>query len=342
MPRSLVALGSNLGDRAARIRAALDAIAQLPSVADLRVSSLHETDPIGGHSGQAPFLNAAASFATELSAERLHAALQVIELAQGRTRAARWDARTLDLDLLLHGEEILNTPSLVLPHSRMAFRHFVLAPAAEVAGEMMHPRIGWTITRLLDHLRTARPYVAIAGQTGLARGALAQRLANEFQARLIISPPGECGGVPSDTAAGPSLRRSLEFLNRQAELLNRDRWPSGDQLAVSDFWLDGLLAATQGMLGEGDYAKFVEHFEQAHAEVALPKLLIVLDTPRSAVGASDSEARSDGEALLAIRLQQLAERPGVGPVLLAPADAESQFEEVSAAIRAMQPASDHP
>jgi 2-amino-4-hydroxy-6-hydroxymethyldihydropteridine diphosphokinase len=341
MPRSLVALGSNLGDRAAHIAAAVDALAHLPAISNLRVGSHHETAPIGGQSGQAPFLNAAATFETELSAVDIHAALQAIERSQGRTRAARWDARTLDLDLLLYGDSIVDTPDLQVPHPRMAFRHFVLAPAAEVAPDMVHPRIGWTIAQLLAHLQTARPYVAIAGPSGRARTALAGRLANEFQARLIVGPPELSGGEPAETATGPSLERLLEFQHEQTEALQKDRWPAGNQLAVSDFWFDQLLLEARLRFSKQVLGEFGRRFKQATAEVVLPKLLVVLDTPRSkGTSEATTENQASSQPPLAVYLQQLAERPGVGPVLFAPADPESQFQEVSAAIRAMQPASD--
>jgi len=342
MPRLLVALGSNLGDRAAHIAAALDALAQLPAISDLRISSLHETAPIGGQSGQAAFLNAAASFDTQLSAQAVHAALRAIELGQGRTRAARWDARTLDLDLLLYGDGTVDAPDLKVPHPRMAFRHFVLSPAAEVAGDMIHPRIGWTIAQLLEHLQTARPYLAIAGPSGLARTALARRLAKEFQARLIVGPSEISGINLADAATGPSLERLLEFQHKQAELLQRDRWPPGQQLAVSDFWFDQLPLEAQLCFRKQDLGEFARDYKRATTEVVLPKLLVVLDTPRSNKASETDPVGPPNSQLLAVYLRQLAERPGVGPVLFVPADAASQFEEVSAAIRAMRPASESP
>ena len=97
--------------------------------------------PIGGPAGQEPFLNAAALLETSLPPAELLARLQRIELHLGRTRETRWAARTLDLDLLLYDNLVLNTPYLTLPHPRMAFRRFVLEPAAEVAPEMAHPRL---------------------------------------------------------------------------------------------------------------------------------------------------------------------------------------------------------
>ena len=340
MPRSLVALGSNLGDRAAHIAAAIAALAHMPAISDLRVSSFHETVPIGGQPGQAPFLNAAASFDTQLSAQDLHAALQTIEHNRGRTRAARWDARTLDLDLLLYGDSIVDAPNLQVPHPRMAFRHFVLAPAAEVAGEMVHPRIRWTIAQLLTHLQTGWPYVAIAGPSAIARTALARRLADEFQARLIVGPATDLHGEAKAAASGPSLERLLEFQHQQIEALKKAHWAAGNQLAVSDFWFDQLPLEAQLRFDKRELGEFARRFRQATAEVVLPKLLVVLDTPRSKdPGEAGTLDQAGGEPSMTVYLKQWAERPELGPVLFAPADPELQFEEASAAIRAMLPVS---
>ena len=131
-----------------------------PQIAVAAVSCWRETAPVGGPPGQPPFLNGALLAETSLAPHDLLAALQQIENDLGRRRAERWGPRTIDLDLLLYDELVLDTPSLTLPHPRMAWRRFVLEPAAEVAGAMLHPTIGWTIARLLEHLNTARPYVA--------------------------------------------------------------------------------------------------------------------------------------------------------------------------------------
>ncbi len=178
MVAALVALGSNLGDRRQTLDQAVEKIAVCRGVSLLAASAWHATDPIGGPTGQGQFLNGAVLLDTSLSALQLFAVLQSIESAAGRDRAVRWGPRTLDLDLLLFGDEVIHSPQLIVPHPQMAFRRFVLEPAAEIASNLVHPTIGWSITRLLGHLRTAAPYVAIAGphaadKTWLAREAAA-------------------------------------------------------------------------------------------------------------------------------------------------------------------------
>jgi len=149
-----IALGSNVGDRAALLRAALDALG--PSVSDLRVSSFHATAPVGV--GEQPeFLNAAAVGGTSLPPEALLARLLEIERVHGRERPYPGAPRTLDLDLILYGDRVIETPSLVVPHPRFRDRAFVLDPLAEIAADWRDPVTGLTIAALLSRLATAPP-----------------------------------------------------------------------------------------------------------------------------------------------------------------------------------------
>ena len=148
--RVAVALGSNLGDRAAHLRAAVVALA---SVLDgLVVSSIIETDPVDTPDAQPPYLNAVAIGHTGLSPRDLLHALQVIELAHGRARPYRNAPRTLDLDLILYGDEVIDTATLQVPHPRFRERAFVLRPLAEVAGGWRDPVTRRTILDLLSEL----------------------------------------------------------------------------------------------------------------------------------------------------------------------------------------------
>jgi 2-amino-4-hydroxy-6-hydroxymethyldihydropteridine diphosphokinase len=141
MSRAFVALGANLADPEARIRAALTAFAGLPRSRLLRASSLYRTAPVGV-SGQPDFINAVAALETALEPRALLAALFEIEARFGRRRDFYHAPRTLDLDLLLYDAETIDTPELRLPHPRMHLRAFVLVPLLEIAPDCRIPGRG--------------------------------------------------------------------------------------------------------------------------------------------------------------------------------------------------------
>jgi 2-amino-4-hydroxy-6-hydroxymethyldihydropteridine diphosphokinase len=130
--RAFLALGSNLGDRRAYLASALE---RIPDI--VAVSQLYETDPVGGPPGQGAYLNCVVELRTTRSSRELLAAAQAAEAAAQRVRFERWGPRTLDVDVLLVGDEKVDEPDLVIPHPRMWERGFVLVPLADLAPELV-------------------------------------------------------------------------------------------------------------------------------------------------------------------------------------------------------------
>ena len=168
MPLALVSLGSNLGDRRQRLEHALGELATTTHTRLRRRSRWYRSRPVGGPAGQGEFLNGAALLETKLPPLALLDELQRIEQLADRQREVRWSARTLDLDLLLYGDLILADQRLTLPHPRMACRCFVLQPAAEIAGALVHPASGWTVGAAARQLHRGQRIVIAAASPQIA------------------------------------------------------------------------------------------------------------------------------------------------------------------------------
>ena len=149
---AFVGLGSNLGDREARLREALDALERDPEIELVSRSRLYETEPVGPPQGR--YLNAAVRLRTRLTPRQLLTRLLAMEDAAGRRRGPERNApRTLDLDLLLYGDRRIDEPDLVVPHPRLHERAFVLEPLCELAPERVHPGLGVTLAELAARVR---------------------------------------------------------------------------------------------------------------------------------------------------------------------------------------------
>ena len=155
MPRAYVGLGANLGDREGALRAALAALAATDGIDVIATSTFRETDPVD-YLDQPRFLNGAAALDTTLAPRELLDALLEVERSLGRTREGpRFGPRTIDLDLLLYGDESLDEPGLTVPHPRLHVRAFALEPLAELAPGLVVPGHG-SLETLLQK-RSAQP-----------------------------------------------------------------------------------------------------------------------------------------------------------------------------------------
>ncbi len=154
--RVYIAIGSNLASPLEQVNAAVQAIGEIPDSRIVAVSSFYRTPPLGPQD-QPDYLNAAVALDTALAPEELLNHTQRIELQQGRVRKAeRWGPRTLDLDIMLFGDEVINTDRLTVPHYDMKNRGFMLWPLFEIAPDLIFPD-GISLHQHLTHLGAAKP-----------------------------------------------------------------------------------------------------------------------------------------------------------------------------------------
>jgi len=147
-----VGIGSNLGNPVVNCLRAIELVSSLDKVKLIQKSSLYRTEPVG-FSGQDWFVNCVIEIRTVLPVYSMLNALQQIESSMDRIRVEKWGPRTIDLDILLYGQDILEDDELVIPHPELHKRRFVLAPLCEIAPYFVHPTFGISVKELLDGLQ---------------------------------------------------------------------------------------------------------------------------------------------------------------------------------------------
>ena len=279
-----IGLGSNLGDKAAALRAATRALEQHPAMSAVQSSSVYETPPLGD-STQPDYLNAVVRLETSLPPHALLTVLHNIETALGRIRAEHWQPRTIDLDLLLVGDEVIATPELTVPHPQMHLRSFVLRGLCELDEHAAHPVLRRSAGELYRRLNgrdffadAARPQlISIAGLIGVGKTTLATRLAERLGATPIVEKYDD-NPYLADVYAGckdVALDSELFFLSSSATQLRRDRLIAGRRY-VSDYVFDKALIYASSWLDAESLDIYKKHYACVAEQAAEPVVAVYL------------------------------------------------------------------
>ncbi|MBW6515679.1 MAG: 2-amino-4-hydroxy-6-hydroxymethyldihydropteridine diphosphokinase [Candidatus Cloacimonetes bacterium] len=146
-----LSLGSNVGDRLQTIISAIEELQKHPKIFDLKASRMYLTEPYG-LAKQPDFINCAVRIETVLSARDILQEINIIEKDFGRRREIRWGARTLDIDILFFGNQVIQEPDLIIPHPQIHKRAFILQPLHELCPDLVHPVLHKTVRTLLENL----------------------------------------------------------------------------------------------------------------------------------------------------------------------------------------------
>jgi deoxyguanosine kinase len=284
---SYIGLGSNLGDRKSYIDKALEVIARAERINLCRVSDIIETVALAS-TRQPKFLNAVAELKTTLSATDLHKTLSGIESELGRNRRGHWWPRTIDLDILLFGKEILESPDLTVPHSQMHLRSFVLNGLCQLNGELLHPVMEVSLNELNARLNGCdfaldpdKPQlVSIAGNIGVGKTTLAKKLADRHGCEVLLEPYDENPFMP-DVYAGKkelALDSQLYFLTSRVEQLGPNKLETG-RICISDYVFDKELIYARRLLDAQQLALYEKIYPPFAAQVTAPVLVIYMRDP---------------------------------------------------------------
>ena len=273
MARCLIGCGSNLGKRREQLDRALELLRFMPGVQLLGVSRYRETSPVGGPAGQGPFLNGACLIETDLAPRDVLGMLLAVENTLHRERTNRWGERTIDLDLLLYDDLVVESADLTLPHPRMATHRFVLEPCVEIAPDLRYPPAACTVSDLLDNISAPHPLVAVVGVPGSGASEVASAVADALMARVIHAPePLPCGDGP----AGPRTERWWRTLASWAEPLDSHDWHDDPHGTITDYWLDALRCAAADDLDGAGLARFEAECDRVAAGTMAPHVAILL------------------------------------------------------------------
>lgn len=326
MARCLIGCGSNLGKRREQLDRAVELLRFMPGVRLTAVSRYRETRPIGGPAGQGAYLNGACLIETDLPPHDVLGMLAAVENTLHRERQERWAHRTIDLDLLLYDDLVVESRALTVPHPRLATRRFVLEPCAEIAADLPVPTVSCTIGDLLDNISVPHPLVVVVGLPGGRTADVAAAVADATLSRLVSAP------VPlPDTGRAGLAAAWHETLDAWARPLAAAGWHDEQHGTIADYWIDGLVPLASESLRPDELAAVDAEVERRATATVAPHVAILLlaDLPAAAARIQDRLAR---------RLRCPGERSSRSPksvVTVTAADFAGAVAEATAAVEAM-------
>jgi len=277
-----IGLGSNLGDRQRTIRDALATLGRHGEIEVMRVSDIKETAPLG-QASEPYYLNGVAEIRTTLSPEGLLSVLMTTEDVLGRTRRGRWGPRTIDLDLLLFGQQILRLGHLIVPHPQMHLRSFVLDGLCQLKGDLVHPLFNESVRELARRLGggnfmldPAGPQlVSIGGPIGVGKTTLAKRLAAALDGEALLEPYDTNPFLPQVYAGHRELAldSQLYFLLHRADQLRPDAL-SQERVSLTDYVFQKELIYARRLL-DAEQLKLYERVNEVFAATVKDPVLVI-------------------------------------------------------------------
>lgn len=280
-----IGLGSNLDDRLGFINKALDALKANTNIDLLRVSDFVETKPLG-NLAQPNYLNAAAELKTSLKPQELLDNLQEIENGLGRKRSGqKWQSRTIDLDILLYGDKVIETENLTIPHKQMHLRSFVLKNLCQLNPQLPHPVLKTTVSRLAERLNGGdfvldadKPQlISVAGLIGVGKTTLAGKLVENISAELILEPYDTNPFLPQVYAGKKelSLHSQLFFLLNRTEQLSGHKFTPAQKI-ITDYIFEKELIYADCLLETEHLKLYRQLYPDCLNSIIKPSLVVYL------------------------------------------------------------------
>jgi len=278
-----IGLGGNLGHRWRSMNDGLRMLGQTRNLRLIRTSRFIDTTPLADPD-QPTYLNCVSEVRTGLDAAALHRELQAIETAMGRERGKRWGPRNIDLDLLLYGEQVIETTELIVPHRQMHLRTFALDGLCELKPDLIHPVLQETVRTLAERLNGGNftlngavpQLICITGNIGAGKTTLARTLAKFLNCETILEQYDTNPYLPQVYAGRKevALDSEMYFLKSRTEQLST--LPAG-RLFIADYLVQKQLIYAKIILEQAQFAAFEQAYNDALPRLSSPVLVIHLE-----------------------------------------------------------------